>query len=232
MENSFKFVLPLEKTSDSELRGIASALSVDRDDEKMSEKALNMMVDDIKKTGVNLFGNHEHNWENTLGRVKNASLVNDEVAVDIILDDASTNPKIPMLLNKLKRGIQLGLSVGGAVTDEKWDYNREIGKKIKVIDGVKLYEISVVGIPSNPDSLLSLPQLITKSRKELKGDEEEKEMEDEELKSEMEDEKIEDNTTKCCVFCKSKDIREVTGLDTNRNKYYQCMKCTQRFTFN
>ena len=65
------------------------------------------------------------------------------------VDNPETNPKVEMLLEKLKRGINLGLSVGGTVTKEREEYFKEIGKKLEVIDGVKLYEVSVVGIPSN-----------------------------------------------------------------------------------
>jgi HK97 family phage prohead protease len=162
----FNIIIPLKKDINSnQLTGIASTTSVDKDDEKMSADALHSMVKDIKTQGVNLFGNHEHNWENTLGVINTAELVNNQVQVGITLDDASTNPKIPMLLNKLKKGIKLGLSVGGNVTGYKWEYDRTVGKKIKVLDQVKIYEVSVVGIPSNSDSFLSIPAAIAKSAK-------------------------------------------------------------------
>jgi len=164
--NSFNFIIPLKKENSGMLTGIASTTGVDKDEERMSEDALKQMVKDIKTMGVNLFGNHEHNWENTLGVIKNAELINNEVAIEITLDDDKTNPKIPMLLNKLKRGIMLGLSVGGNVDSFKWEYNRELGKKIKVLDSVKIYEVSVVGIPSNSSSYLSIPMAIAKGYKE------------------------------------------------------------------
>jgi HK97 family phage prohead protease len=163
----FQFYLPLEKSSDTQLTGIASTISVDRDGERMSENALNDMVREIMEKGVNLFGNHEHSWENTLGAVWKARLQNRNIIVDINLDDPNTNPKIPMLLNKLKRGIKMGLSVGGSVTKEREEYSKELGRRIKVIDGVNLFEISVVGIPSNADSFLSLPQAITKGYRKV-----------------------------------------------------------------
>ena len=166
--SDFKFIIPLKKDSSGMLTGIASTTSIDRDEERMSHEALKMMVKDIKSIGVNLFGNHEHNWENTLGVIKNADLVDNRVQVGITLDDATTNPKIPMLLNKLSKGIMLGLSVGGNVDSFKWEYDKSIGKKVKVLDSVKIYEVSVVGIPSNADSYLSIPMAIAKSAKEKK----------------------------------------------------------------
>jgi HK97 family phage prohead protease len=165
MDKSFSFYIPLSKNTGESLTGIASTLSLDRDSEKMSLNALKEMETDIKRLGVNLFGNHEHNWENTLGVIKEASLIDNQLFVDLTLDDPNTNPKIPMLLNKLAKGIKLGLSVGGQVMKEKWEYDKEANKKVKVIDGVRLYEVSVVGIPSNADSYLSIPTQISKSFK-------------------------------------------------------------------
>lgn len=166
MNENFKIILPLKKEGNSgDLVGIASTLSVDRDEEKMSQKALLKMVNDIKEKGVNLFENHDHGWEHTLGVIKDADLIDNKVAVKISLDDPNTNPKIPMLLNKLKKGIMLGLSVGGNVTNFSWEYDRKLGKKIKVLDDVSIYEVSVVGIPSNADAFVTIPQAIAKSAK-------------------------------------------------------------------
>lgn len=161
----FNFCVPLKKSSTGGdiLIGVASTLSLDKDEEKMSSKALQQMEMDIKTLGINLFGNHEHNWENTLGSITGAHIEKDALKIEVRLDDPITNAKIPMLLNKLSRGINLGLSVGGNVTDFKWVYDEELQKKIKMIDAVKLYEVSVVGIPSNGDSFLSIPGQITKS---------------------------------------------------------------------
>lgn len=167
--SEFDIIFPLEKSSDHQLSGIASTNSIDRDEERMSHTALTMMVNDIKKNGVNLFQNHSHNWEDTLGIIKDARLENNKVMVDISLDDPATNPRIPALMNKLARGIKLGLSVGGNVEDYKWEYDKSLGKKIKVLDKVKIYEVSVVGIPSNADSFLSIPMAIAKSAKESKS---------------------------------------------------------------
>lgn len=163
----FNFNIPLSKTAkDDYLVGVASTVSMDRDMERMSENALNDMQREIMTNGVNLFGNHEHNWENTLGVVKEARLENNKLNVGIQLDDPATNPKVSQMLTKLKRGIKLGLSVGGFVTKEKVEYNKELNRKVKVIDGVQLYEISVVGVPSNPDTLMSIPSAIAKSYRE------------------------------------------------------------------
>jgi HK97 family phage prohead protease len=165
MDKSFSFIIPLRKDGSNMLTGIASTTSVDRDSEKMSIDALKRMAADIKTKGVNLFGNHEHNWENTLGVINDADIVDNQVQIRISLDNPDTNDKIPMLLNKLAAGIKLGLSVGGNVQGYSWEYDRTVGKKIKVLDDVSIYEVSVVGIPSNAESFLTIPQAIAKSAK-------------------------------------------------------------------
>ena len=163
----FNFYIPLQKDAigNDSLVGVASTVSVDRDGERMSDSALLDMQRDIMSVGVNLFGNHQHDWENTLGAIKDANVSNNQLNIKVQLDDPVTNSKIPLLLNKLKRGIKLGLSIGGKTTSEKYEYNKELGKKIKVIDGVKLYEVSVVGIPANSDSFISIPTAIVKCMK-------------------------------------------------------------------
>ena len=166
---SFNIHIPLTKgTATDQLIGLASTTSVDRDEERMSQKALEDMRDGINTHGVNLFGNHEHSWENTLGVIKEASLTGDKLGVKINLDDPMTNPKVQSLIRKLEKGIKLGLSVGGKVTSTFTSYDKKTNKRVKTIDGVQIYEVSVVGIPSNADAFVALPSAIAKSMKETR----------------------------------------------------------------
>ena len=165
MTNNFNFIIPLKKSTGDTLTGIASTTSVDRDGERMSSDALKMMVDDIKRVGVNLFGNHEHSWENILGGIDDASLVGDQVHIKI--NPNKSNPKYPQLMGTLStKGVRVGLSVGGNVESTKEEYDKEQRKKVKVLDEVSVYEVSVVGIPSNADSFMSIPNAIAKSIRE------------------------------------------------------------------
>ncbi len=159
--NDFNFILPLEKSSDSELVGIASNNSVDLDNERMSDNALAMMVSKIKEKGVNLFTDHERKFGNIYGRVKEANLVDNQLAVKIGIRKS----KMPEILDIEECGAQIGLSVGGAVTDFVWEYNKEKRKKIKVLDKIILNEISLVGIPANPGCFASISSAIAKSAK-------------------------------------------------------------------
>lgn len=127
----------------------------------MSPNALEDMRREVLERGVNLFGNHQHDWENILGGIPKGEINNNQLSVGIHLN--KSNPKYEQLLGTLNTpGVRLGLSVGGNVTKEYYEYNKSVGKKIKVIDGVQLYEISVVGIPSNYDACLNIGQAIAK----------------------------------------------------------------------
>lgn len=169
-EGDFQFYIPFQKGTDNSLIGIATTLALDRDEEKMSANALQDMEREIIAKGVNLFGNHEHSWENTLGVIKYAKIENGKLGIKVDLDNEETNPKVRMLLEKLKKGINLGLSVGGSVTREREEYDKIAGKRVKVIDGVRLLEISVVGIPSNAESFVTIPQAMAKSMHGSKAD--------------------------------------------------------------
>lgn len=151
--------------SDFYLEGIASTTSVDRDTEKMSEKALWKMKTEILDHPVNIFGNHDHNWENSLGVVKEADVRDGKFWVKILLDDPTTNPKIASLVAKLKKGIGLGLSVGGKVLDTFTEFDKALNKKVTVIDDLELYEISVVGVPANKECMMGIAGQIAKSAK-------------------------------------------------------------------
>lgn len=165
----FTVLLPLKKSGEGSLVGIASATSVDRDEERMSEACLDDMIAQFQAYKVPLMENHTHNWENTMGVIKSAQKVGDKAQVFIGLDNANTNPKIAMLLGKLDAGIPIGLSVGGNVVAKHTEYDKSLNKRITVMDKVKLYELSVVGIPSNADSYLSLGQAIAKSARFVKN---------------------------------------------------------------
>lgn len=150
------------------LSGIASTTNVDRDRERMSEKALRKMKDVALSKGINIFGNHEHNWENTLGVIKNSELLDggQKWKIDALLDSPVTNSKIPMLINKKKTGINLALSIGGRVLSTYKEFDKALGDDITVIDDLEPLEVSIVGIAANGDcDNISISAQIAKSAK-------------------------------------------------------------------
>src|SRR4030067_854037 len=117
------------------IEGVASTTDVDRDTERMSEKALYKMQRDILEQGVNLFGDHEHGWESTLGVIKSSKIDgSNKLWIQVLLDDPVVNPKVNALLSKLNRGFHLGFSVGGNVTETKKEFDKALHKDVTIID--------------------------------------------------------------------------------------------------
>jgi len=145
--------------------GTASTNSLDRDDEIVSSDCLKDMVRQILAKKMPIFGNHQHDWENMLGYSNEAEATKKSMDISILTEYEETNPKITSLIGKLDAKMPIGLSIGGKVLKSHEEFKKELNKKITVLDQVNLLETSVVGIGSNPDAFLSIPQQISKSLK-------------------------------------------------------------------
>ena len=155
----FNFTIPLlknyKKNDDGTvmLYGSISGTNVDRDDERMSETCLDKMVAAFNSGFINFFGNHEHNWENILGKFvaakKDMSHPDHKVDVEIRTLNVQKKPKVQELLDTLDSGGNVGLSVGGKYLDFKTDYDEELEKDITDIKDIEVFEGSAVGIASN-----------------------------------------------------------------------------------
>ncbi|MDI6720371.1 MAG: HK97 family phage prohead protease [Methanomicrobiales archaeon] len=179
-----------------------SSLAVDRDGDQFSEQGLQALLAAVKTGRVPLYANHgrgpsgmtEYRFEDIFG-VWNDGRIEDGVLRAI----AALDPydyRSQVLEGKIQAGLPLGWSVGFIPTVAS--PRKEGGY---TFDDVDLLEISVVGIPSNPDavsaaiaavakSFLTEPQM---SEKDLK---EEKKADDEEEEKPSEDEKPEDDEEK------------------------------------
>ena len=151
------------------LKGIASTTSLDRDSERVTRACIEDMVDSIRAKKLPIFGNHQHDWENMLGYANGATALGNELEIDILTAYVETHPKVAQLVSDLEGGLPLGLSVGGKVIEDGKAYEPSLKKEIKLIKKIGLLETSVVGIGSNPDAFLSLPEQISKSLKSCKA---------------------------------------------------------------
>ena len=145
------------------LHGVASTTGLDRDSERVTRGCIEGMVGAIKAKKLPIFGNHQHDWENMLGYADNAEALNKEMEIDILTAYVETHPKVGQLVSDLEAGLPLGLSVGGKVVEKDSAYEPALKKNITVIKKIGLLETSVVGIGSNEDAFLSLPDQICKS---------------------------------------------------------------------
>lgn len=130
------------------LEGYASDTSLDRDGDRMSISALKAMNKAIEE-GMNLFLDHKHELMNTLGVILKSELRGDRLWIQARLEDPDINPLVKQIIHKMDIGERVGLSIGGDMLAHHDEFNNTIGKSVRVIDDVALYEISAVGLPSN-----------------------------------------------------------------------------------
>ncbi len=136
------------------LGGYVSDAGLDRDGDRMSTRALESMKTAING-GMALFMNHDHGPLDTLGAFVpgSARIDGKGLYAEARLEDPESNPNVKSLLSKLEAGVPLGLSVGGDMAGSKTvkEADEEGNPRtVREISDVKLYEVSVVGLPSNP----------------------------------------------------------------------------------
>src|SRR5438093_3351208 len=132
------------------LEGIASDTSVDYDGDKMSPKVLQEWANKINTEGVNVHGDHKHGLFDSIGIFRQAEVRGSSLIVRARLEDPEINPQVKQLLHKLEVGERVGLSIGADL--QRSHTERSGGQPVRVIDEAPLHEISVVGIPANPNA--------------------------------------------------------------------------------
>ncbi len=142
----------LQKSADGKshyISGIASDVLEDRDGDVMEMSALMNMKEAVDSGHVPIFLDHTHTLENQVGWWKHADIIDGQLRVEGRLDNPSYNPKSAYVLSKLEEGSPLGLSIGG----DMGAHHREGG--VRKLEEVNLYEISLVGLPSNARSVVT-----------------------------------------------------------------------------
>ena len=133
------------------ISGIISDTSVDRDGDRFTYSALKQMEQAINE-GAPLFQNHNYDISDTLGTPVRAELrgnqSNAELWAEFRLEDPDYNPNVKNLIHKLETGERLGFSIGG----ESGDTPPIRRGDVRELPSMNLYEVSVVGIPSNSHS--------------------------------------------------------------------------------
>lgn len=176
----FKFftntIKAVEENGSRYIVGVASSTSIDRDNDRMSEAALQTMKS-TAEANLTLYTNHEYKIPDDLFGscveatikaqrdetpivVKNNNNEEEiftfspqslEIKIKVVSD--SVNQKAGQIYQALKEGVNIGLSIGGAVKKLVTVKDAINGTVHNLIDSIDLYEISVVGIPSNADAM-------------------------------------------------------------------------------
>jgi len=157
----FKAYIPLKKGEDGKiaiftkkvgdktvkfLRGEATNTKVDKADERVNKSFILKMKDSI--LGVNVFAEHEHHLEKTLGFIEGVGNESeDSLILDTALEDADDNELVKKIVNKIEHGTKLFYSIAGKVTKAVKKFDKGAGKVIKdLLDG-EIYEVSITALP-------------------------------------------------------------------------------------
>jgi HK97 family phage prohead protease len=135
------------RTGDLELKGYASTWAVDRDNEVVAPDAFKNLDRYLTENPILLW---QHDQNKPIGQVKDASL--DGSGLIVVSRMPRPEPEeegwAHTAYHKVQKGIVRTYSIGG-----KFKKLVEKGKAVKRIVGCELYEISVVSVPANPESL-------------------------------------------------------------------------------
>lgn len=151
------------ENGDLHVLGTTSSTIKDLHGDEMTLSALRSM-EDTAKQNMTVFLNHNYNVpDDIFGSVTDARIVkryDDEsqqevydLDVDVRVVGEDENPLAMKTYRAIKRGVKLGLSIGARV-DKVSKKKGSDGEDTYVIEGVRLLETSVVGIPANQRSYL------------------------------------------------------------------------------
>lgn len=133
---------------DLKLVGYASTWTQDRDNEVVEPKAFDKSLDRYLSDNPILLW--QHDMERPIGTVEQASL--DRYGLSVRANVPKPTDREPdwahLAYNKIKSGIVKTFSIGGG-----FEKRAKGGKKL--ITGIDLYEISVVSVPANPDTIFA-----------------------------------------------------------------------------
>jgi len=120
------------------LTGVASTTSRDLQDEIVSSEAIQSMKE--QALNLNIHGDHWYGLEDVIGAIKDVNADDDILSIKFLITKRHT----PAVKDLLETGVNLGLSIGGYVTD--YDSNNNI------IKAIELREISLTAMPANWDT--------------------------------------------------------------------------------
>jgi len=173
----FKFYIPMklkngkvdviEKTLDDGIKrkylvGEASNTKIDKADERVNKSFIKKMHSTLKD--LNVFVEHEHHLEKTIGFINEAGGNDDSVIISTALENEDENPVVKSILNKIKHGTKLFYSIAGRITKAVKNFDDETKKYVKELMDGDIYEVSLTALP---EGNVDFAQAITKSLKEF-----------------------------------------------------------------
>jgi HK97 family phage prohead protease len=137
-------------TGDSRrIKGYANASTIDRGNEIVEPKAFKSSIDKYMENPI-VFYNHD--WDSAIGRVVDAKITSKGLLVDIEIGKGFE--PADKVWAQIEQGILKAFSIGFRPTLMEFDPDEEL----LVIKDMELYEVSVVTIPMNRESLFEITE--------------------------------------------------------------------------
>jgi len=206
LNKSFRVAVDILKTEEKSsgefyIEGYASTSDLDRQGEIITLDALKDTAKNLVEVNSTVFYGHEYDLSNAIGRIVDATVDDTGLLIKIYISSWAKE-----LRTKVREGIISKFSIGGRVIqDSEYSWEEAVKRgfikedlpklydKIRVIEKIELFEVSLVGVPANPQA-----QLISSISKALElmykgGESVSKELEKkEEIKEETSKEEVVD----------------------------------------
>lgn len=126
------------------IEGYASVYVTDKDGETVVPGAFDGMLDEYMMNPVILV-NHQNNVQSVVGKAVSVEPDDVGLRIRVAIPDIKSDPVVQMVREKIQAGLLRAFSIGGMF---QYDYPN--------ITKVKLYEVSIVGVPANGYALFSV----------------------------------------------------------------------------
>ena len=149
-------ILKSSKTDEWIIRGYAATNDLDRQGDVITFSAMKAAAEDLK-SNTTVFYEHKHD-QPPIGKVLDAGVDDNGLWVEVMV--SKTRPDIWQLIQE---GILSKFSIGGKVATSKKEIDKVTGKEFNLITGMDLFEVSIVGLPANPQATFSAEKSILQS---------------------------------------------------------------------
>jgi HK97 family phage prohead protease len=152
--NDFTFFVPFEKSVSDKgelmlFGGIASSNALDRDGDRMTKSALQKVATTLEDKPV--FFNHDTKGL-AVGKVAKTEFRDGRVYITAVPTKADAMKDVVMQIGE---GLLKSFSIGGRIIKHDTVYDDTLGKNVREISDVDCYEVSVVGVPANPEASIT-----------------------------------------------------------------------------
>jgi len=130
------------------IRGYASTAALDRQNEVITMEALRQAADHLLENHT-VFYEHEHQ-KFPVGKVIETGI--DDKGLEVVVEISQTADQLWTLIEE---DILDSFSIGGRVTSSEEKVGKD-NKPYNEVTGIELFEVSVVGLPANPEAKFAL----------------------------------------------------------------------------